>query len=243
MRSPTTLVPIGPGVDLLEALAELSRVGEAWIDATGHLEGVELRVAGEATDPVRALKGRFTLLHLAGPSGGPYSATLARATDAGIEVRGGVLVRARSAGVTAAVHASSSAAPTHRATRGDVRPRELPEGDASQERAAAGPPTPIWAQVAAANAAAAARDEVDEVDPALPEAGDLVDHFAFGVCEVLTSDGDRLRIRDVQGPGRIREVSLAVLKVMNPTESSPVGDFPGSSGKRLFRLVRRGAGV
>jgi hypothetical protein len=235
MRSSTTLVPIGPGVDLLEALAELSRGGEAWIDATGHLEGVELRVAGEATDPVRALKGRFTLLHLAGPSGGPYSATLARATDAGIEVRGGVLVRARSAGVTAAVHASSSATPTRRAMPGDVRPRERPQGvDVSQERVGAGPPAPIWAQLAAANAAAAARDEVEEVDQALPEAGDLVDHFAFGVCDVVSSDGDRLRIRDVQGPGRIREVSLAVLKVMSPTESS---------GKRLFRLVRRGAGV
>ena len=62
MRSSTTLVPIGPGVDLLEALAELSRGGEAWIDATGYQEAVELRVAGEGSDPVRALKGRFTLL-------------------------------------------------------------------------------------------------------------------------------------------------------------------------------------
>src|SRR5215468_12162559 len=112
MRSSTTLRPIGPGVDLLEALAELSRAGEAWIDGTGHIEGVELRVAGEATDPVRALKGRFTLLHLAGPSGGPYAVTLARASDVGIEVRGGVLVRARLAGVTLAVHACTAATPT-----------------------------------------------------------------------------------------------------------------------------------
>ncbi len=87
MRSSTTLYPIGPGVELLEALAEVSRGGEAWIDGTGHLEGIELRVAGEATDPVRALKGRYTLLHLAGPSGGPYTVTVARAAESGIEVR------------------------------------------------------------------------------------------------------------------------------------------------------------
>ena len=51
-------------MDLLEALAEVSRAGVAWIDGTGHLEGIELQVAGEASDPVRALKGRFTLLQI-----------------------------------------------------------------------------------------------------------------------------------------------------------------------------------
>jgi hypothetical protein len=231
MRSSTTLYPIGPGVELLEALAEVSRGGEAWIDGTGHVEGVELRVAGEATDPVRAFKGRFTLLHLAGPSGGPYSVTVARAAESGIEVRGGVLVRARSAGVTIAIHAAGPAA--LRSAGSEPRARERVEVEAAQAARApgpAGPPPPVWARVAAANAAAAARDEEDDVEPLAPEAGDLVDHFAFGVSEVLTSDGDRLRIRDVSGPGRIREVSLSMLRVMAPTESD---------GKRLFRLVRR----
>jgi hypothetical protein len=232
MRSSTTLYPIGPGADLLDALAELSRAGEAWIDATGHLEGVELRVAGEGTDPVRALKGRFTLLHLAGPSGGPYTATLARASDTGIEVRGGMIVRARSAGVTVAVHSSSAPASPARPQPGDAR-REKPDAETLPARPAVGPPAPMWARVAAANAAAAERDEEDEVDQAVPEAGDLVDHFAFGLCEILTAEGERLRIRDVQGPGRIREVSLSMLKVMDPTESD---------GKRLFRLARRGPG-
>jgi len=235
MRSSTTLYPIGPGVELLEALAEVSRGGEAWIDGTGHLEGIELRVAGEATDPVRALKGRYTLLHLAGPSGGPYTVTVARAAESGIEVRGGVLVRARSAGVTVAIHATSSA-PAAPRTGTEVRGRERAEAaEAAQARTPgpAGPPAPMWARVAAANAAAAARDEEDEEEHLVPEAGDLVDHFAFGVSEVLTSDGDRLRIRDVAGPGRIREVSLSMLRVMQPTESD---------GKRVFKLVRRGAG-
>src|SRR5205823_6581306 len=126
MRSSTTLRPIGPGVDLLDALGEVSRAGEAWIDGTGQLEGIELKVAGDASDPVRALKGRFTLLHLAGPTGGPYTVTLARAAETGIEVRGGVLVRARSLGVTLAIHASAAPAPT-RAAVTDARPRERTE--------------------------------------------------------------------------------------------------------------------
>jgi hypothetical protein len=221
----------------LEALAEVSRAGEAWIDGTGHLEGIELRVAGEATDPVRALKGRFTLLHLAGPTGGPYAVTLARASDGGIEVRGGVLIRARSAGVTLAVHActAAAAAPAIRATPSDVRGRERTES--IEAGRPAGPPAPVWARVAAANAAAAERDadEQEEAESATPEAGDIVDHFAFGVCEVLTSDGDRLKIRDMQGPGRIREVSLSMLRVVGPTEES--------DGKRHFRLVRKGSGL
>src|SRR5258705_2080839 len=142
MRSSTTLRPIGPGVDLLEALSEVSRAGEAWIDGTGHLEGIELRVAGEGTDPVRALKGRFTLLHLAVPSGGPYTVTLARASEGGIEVRGGVLIRARSAGVTLAVHRCTVAtqAPAVRSTPSDVRGREPDRAVEAATRTPPGPP-------------------------------------------------------------------------------------------------------
>src|SRR5258706_6145493 len=164
MRSSTTLFPIGPGTDLLEALPELARAGEGWIDGTGHVEGVQLRVAGQATDPVRAVRGRFTLVQLSGPTGGPYSATLARATEAGIEMRGGVLVRARSAGVTVAFHASAAPAPAARALRGEVRAADKTQvPDAAAARAVA-PPQPMWARVAAANAAAAERDTEDEVD-------------------------------------------------------------------------------
>jgi len=208
----------------------LARAGDGWFDATGQVEGVELRVAGEATDPVRALRGRFTLVQLSGPTGGPYTATLARASDAGIEMRGGVLVRARSAGVTVALHLSAPPAPAARPLRGEVRAADKPEVDVTASRAMPAPPPPVWARLAAANAAAAERDAEDDVDPLVPEAGDMVDHFAFGICEILTADGDRLRIRDVQGPGRVREVSLDMLKVMSPAVSE---------GKRLFPLVRK----
>jgi len=237
MQTSTALYAIAAGDDLMEVLAELSRAGEAWIDATGHLEAVELRVAGEGADPVRSLPGRFTLVHLAGPAGGPFSVTLARWSGSAIEVFGGILVQARSAGITAAIHAcaATSAAPLQRAPAPESAAIERPDPVAAPSRGATAPmvPTPMWARAAAASAAAHARNDAVEVDPGTPEGGDRVDHFAFGLCDVLTADGDRLRIRDVQGPGRIREVSLSMLKVMSPIDSD---------GKRVFRLVRKRPG-
>jgi hypothetical protein len=203
------LAAVPPGADLLEALSQLAKSGDAWFDATGDVEAVELRVAAEGTDVIRPLRGRFTLLHLAGASKGPYTVTLARASDAGMEVLGGVLLRARSAGVTVAIHAAT----------------------ASDAGIAASSPSP-WVRAAAVSAGIMSREALEEVDVPSPEAGDLVDHFAFGLCEVVTSDGDRLKIRDAKQPGRIREVSMSMLNVLQPTESE---------GKRLFRLARRGA--
>ena len=69
-----------------------------------------------------------------------------------------------------------------------------------------------------------------EHEPLVPEPGDLVEHFAFGLCEVLMGDDERLKIRDVNGPGRVREIRLDMLRVAGPDERS---------GKRLFRLARR----
>src|SRR5258708_1021103 len=94
----TTLAAVHPGAELLEALARVSTAGPVWIDGAGQLEGVELLVTGDTADAARALPGRFTLLHLVGPSGGPVSGTLARASGAGGEGGGGGLGRARSAG-------------------------------------------------------------------------------------------------------------------------------------------------
>ena len=95
--------------------------------------------------------------------------------------------------------------------------------------AAAIPPRPQWARAAAASAAAASDSDEGEQ---FPDAGDLVHHFAFGLSEVLMSDGDRLRIRDIKDPGRVREVALTMLKVSAPTIEE---------GKRVFRLSRRGS--
>lgn len=62
-----------------------------------------------------------------------------------------------------------------------------------------------------------------------PEAGDRVEHFAFGACEVVKSDGERLHLR-ADKDGRNREIALEVLKVTLLRDDG---------GKKLFRLERK----
>ncbi|MGO8994274.1 MAG: PPC domain-containing DNA-binding protein [Polyangiaceae bacterium] len=135
--------------------------------------------------------------------------------------------------------------------------RYRPEGD--EERPTAGSSTPraapapvaapsAWSDAIAASAEkeplrqAASRGAVGgaipprPVRPArvqdesqMPEAGDIVEHFAFGRSEVLKSDGDRLHLK-VGKDGRIREIALEMLKV-SPLESN--GPY------RRFKLDRK----
>jgi hypothetical protein len=72
------------------------------------------------------------------------------------------------------------------------------------------------------------RADSDE-ETLIPEAGDVVDHFAFGRMEVVKSDGDRLHLRTGK-EGRIREIALQVLRV---TPLPPEGDT------RRFKLERK----
>jgi hypothetical protein len=69
-----------------------------------------------------------------------------------------------------------------------------------------------------------------EVDAPVPEPGDAVDHFAFGPCDVLKSDGDRLHLK-VHKDGRIREIALAMLSVSRLPDAE--------NGRRRFKLERR----
>ncbi|HEY6078793.1 MAG TPA: hypothetical protein VIW29_08315, partial [Polyangiaceae bacterium] len=78
--------------------------------------------------------------------------------------------------------------------------------------------------------AAAAELETESDEPERPSRGDLVRHFAFGLCEVLQDTGDRLKLRDLNGPGRIREIAVDMLLISAPTELN---------GKRVFKLSRK----
>jgi hypothetical protein len=63
----------------------------------------------------------------------------------------------------------------------------------------------------------------------VPEAGALVDHFAFGKCDVLKSEDDRLYLK-MHRDGRIKEIALEMLKV------TPLDD---EGGRKSFKLARR----
>jgi len=220
------LVTIADGENLLDALAEACGPADGWIAAVGHVDSVELRLAGEGADVRKQLRGRLTLAQLSGPFGGPYFATLSRHTSLGAELVAGQLLSARSAAVTATLWVAQGsvrelvdAAPP----RGEAAPA------AADKPAAAAPAAAGWAAAAAA-AAAANQEEEDEPEPTRPVRGDYVRHFAFGLCEVLQDTGDRLKLRDVHGQGRIREIAVDMLEISPPTEHN---------GKRTFKLSRK----
>lgn len=228
-KLPPAFRNIPDGRDLLEAFGEVFPEAEGWVLASGEVEEIELRLVSAGADQRRSFRGRFSLVQLSGRLGGPYGATLSRLEGDRLEVLAGTLLRARSAGVSAVCLGGS----------GDVAragaPPTLPEPEPDTDVDAAVAPEPSsagsgWGR-AAARAADEQRLEEDEEPEVLePERGDLVQHFAFGLCEVLIANGDRLTIRDVSGPGRIREIRIGMLIVHPPTERD---------GKRVFKLSRR----
>ena len=222
------LVTIADGENLLDALAEACGPGDGWVAAVGHVDSVEIRVAGEGADVRKQLRGRLTLAQLSGPYGGPYFATLARHSSLGAELVAGQLLGARSAAVTATLWTAQGSV-RELVDAAPVRVEAAP----AVEKAVAAPAVPAatggWAAAAKAAAAQAGGAE-EEVEPARPERGDLVRHFAFGLCEVLQDTGDRLKLRDVHGQGRIREIALDMLDISPPTEQN---------GKRTFKLSRK----
>ncbi|HWA71424.1 MAG TPA: hypothetical protein VG937_03800 [Polyangiaceae bacterium] len=221
---PSAVRALPDGRDLLEALADAFPTASGWVLATGYVEDVEVRLVASGVDTRHVLSGRYVLAHLSGPLPGPYGVTLSRVEAGRVEVLAGVLVRARSVGVNACCLAAS----------GELT-RTVNSAGAAEGPKVGSPPDPTaggarWGAQASAAAARAAQPEFDEAVEE-PERGDLVQHFAFGVCEVVGVKGDRLLIRDTSRSGRVLEIHLEMLVVHPPTERD---------GKRLFRLSRRG---
>lgn len=214
------LITVAVGEELTSVLAEALRSADGWVQATGIVEAVQLRVAGEGVDPTRALRGRLTLASLSGPAGGPFGVVLSRATDVGLEVLAGELVQARSLSVTAVLLVTGEAAVVAAEPAAAARAPGKPAPAASSS----------WASAALATAAATRATQEPDIEPEMPKPGDLVQHFAFGLCQVLMGDDERLKIRDLNGPGRIREIRLDMLVIREPTDKD---------GKRMFKLDRR----
>src|SRR5687768_3259156 len=95
------LLELPDGRGLVDALAEAAGDLRGWVQASGFVEEIELRVAAEGADRRHALRGRFTLVSLSGPLGGPYAVQLCRWGTGDFEFAAGELVSARTAGVSA----------------------------------------------------------------------------------------------------------------------------------------------
>ena len=160
------------GENLASALSALSQ--GAWLTAVGDVEAVELSLAYADGSADKSLSGRWTLASLAGPAGGPFWVVLSRLTETGVSVVAGQLKQATSCGVHVFGQGGAEA--------------EVASEPAAQPTA---PAKSDWAAQAKAAAPRAAPEPEEEV---WPEVGDLVDHFAFGLCDVLMASDDRLKI-------------------------------------------------
>ncbi|HYP91420.1 MAG TPA: hypothetical protein VEQ59_24805 [Polyangiaceae bacterium] len=218
------LVTISDGENLIDALSEACGKADGWVAAVGHVDSVEIRVAGEGADVRKQLRGRLTLAQLSGPFGGPYFATLSRHSSVGSELVAGQLLGARSAGVTATLWTAQGSV---RELVDAVPPPQETARVEAPKAAATAPAASGWAAVAQAAAADLAEEDAE---PQRPERGDLVRHFAFGLCEVLQDTGDRLKLRDLHGSGRIREIAVDMLEISPPTVQN---------NKRVFKLSRK----
>jgi hypothetical protein len=224
--------------DLLpEALAiglEVEGITAGWLRASGVVADLEIR-AGEdirrVAGPVMAATIESSIV------GGRDSIVLrgvfSRDSGASIETFAGELVRARvltlDVVVTALEEGTVTAPPPERKA-----PAPAPAWSAAVDASARLPepspkpqavltrtdPMPVPPKIR--------RPETDSDQP-FPEAGDVVEHFAFGRCEVIKSDGDRLHVK-LARDGRIREIALEMLKVstMEPVD-----------GRKHFRLDRK----
>ncbi len=228
MKYPAALRAVPDGRELVSALSELfpDRVG--WVMASGIVDELELSVIGRDADSLRSIRGRFLLTTFSGPLGGPYGATLSRMDGDRLELLSGVLLRARAQGVKAMFLPSEGAGGAWAAPEREAPPVTRVEVAAEAPKGSLVESTWGAAVQAAVSAAAPVRSAPEPV--AEPEPGDLIDHFAFGLCEVLTATGDRLQIRDLSRGGRAREIRTDVLVLHAPIEQQ---------GKRVFRLSRR----
>jgi hypothetical protein len=73
-------------------------------------------------------------------------------------------------------------------------------------------------------------DDAEDEATEMPRYGDRVDHFAFGLCDVMVVREGRMKLRVLDG-GNLREIQVSALRVLKPTLRD---------GKRVFPMVRRG---
>jgi len=206
--------------------------------------------------PVQALAVDGWLGMVDGVLSGSLRAVLARETDLGLETLAGEIESARAVALEMLVTAFDDLAigraldgaagiwmfgpspdralTARRPTAADAASQNPAwsaalEASVDADRTPAPRARPAQQTRAAAMPVRPARPGID-LDAPVPEAGDIIDHFAFGRCDVLKSDGDRLHLK-VHKDGRIREIALEMLRVTR---------IPGDDElSRRFKLERR----
>lgn len=230
-----------------------------WLRANGTLEDVELRVGG-ATRKIAGTLHAISIEGSIGLAGGDVTcglrAILARETDSGHETLAGEIVAARVTALeghavafddvtatrkngfldTMTVSATSAPAviapsPSAPAIVAPPSAPSVPAPTPSEPAVEKPKPSPTFSAPATLPMKPFKPAAVVEEEQIYPDAGDVVEHFAFGRCEVVKSDGDRLHIR-LGKDGRIKEVALEMLKV------TPLPAPEGATGKH-FRLDRK----
>lgn len=232
------------GTSIVEALLGLGVPARV----RGILRDPQVRSVRPSGDigPVRTLTGVWLVIHLESDSNGDVRGLLSREGDLGFEMAAGEIVEGRI--VTAvATPLTSSAAPLVAPAVAPV-PAQAPVA----ERVVAPAPAPSAPAVAVAPSPAIpearssspsvteAQDrgamplrpptkKTTEAEQPTPNPGDLVEHFAFGRCEVVKSDGDRLHLK-LGRDSRIKEIALEMLRVTR------IGD---DNGVPVYRLDRK----
>lgn len=187
-------------------------------------------------------------------------AVLARETDTGLETIAGEIVEARVGALEVLVTAFDDVSATRQAGVAGVwlldgsaqRPAAAAPAPAAAPSPAAAPaPAPVPApppsepepakpavpkpsptfSAGPAMPPKPVRVQQEEEEQPYPDAGDVVEHFAFGRCEVVKSDGDRLHLR-LGKDGRIKEIALEMLRV------TPLPPVEGATG-RHYKLDRK----
>jgi len=234
-------------------------VRRGFVRASGVLADVELRAhpSDAGASPIaRKIAGPLSAVVIDGSvgvetDGLSLRGVFARETDRGLETLAGEIVRAKvmvldalviavgegngGGGVTTiATAAAPTAAPPVTSWTQVAQASVEAERKVVEERKAVvyQAPAPVQPSVGLAPAVipqrpVAKRVEVEEL--VVLDAGDIVEHFAFGTCDVVKSDGDRLQVV-LRKDGRMKEIAVEVLKVTQ---------LPEENGKRHFKLERR----
>lgn len=240
----TRLLRVPAGASLLPTL-RAERTGPAWVHAAGRLAAAELRAADGSA---HTLLGDLVLVSLEGPLDGPLFALVQVLEPLGARLAAGELLEAVTAnaldaclvGEGEAARATPPVAPAARESGAHFPTPSAAPSEPSFARAieasAERPSSPSLflgggASLAQPIPARLARPQVEaEEEAPTPDPGDRVEHFAFGSCDVVKSDGERLHLR-LGKNGSIKEIALEMLRV----SELPADGGPG----RRFKLERR----